>query len=68
MGDGLRRRECRVRYYGLETVAVNRSLPIAVFATVADAEKWLLSKVRVDAEWRPRVNNPRPQRLVTRGR
>ena len=33
-----------------ETVAVNRSLPIAVFATVADAEKWLLSKVRVDAE------------------
>jgi hypothetical protein len=26
-----------------ETVAVNRGLPVAVFATVADAEKWLLN-------------------------
>lgn len=27
-----------------ETVAVNRGVPVAVFATVAEAEKWLLSK------------------------
>jgi hypothetical protein len=27
-----------------ETVAVNRGLPVAVFSTVADAEKWLLSE------------------------
>jgi hypothetical protein len=27
-----------------ETVAFNRGLPIAVFPTVADAEKWLLNK------------------------
>jgi hypothetical protein len=33
-----------------ETVAVNRSLPVAVFSTVADAEKWLLNKDRVGTE------------------
>jgi hypothetical protein len=27
-----------------ETVAVNRSLPITVFSSVSDAEKWLLGK------------------------
>ncbi|MHA1940033.1 MAG: hypothetical protein ACW97O_17665 [Candidatus Thorarchaeota archaeon] len=27
-----------------ETVAVNRALPVTVFSTVADAEKWLLAK------------------------
>jgi len=32
-----------------ETVAVNRGLPVAVFPTVADAEKWLLNKSRKGA-------------------
>jgi hypothetical protein len=32
-----------------ETVAVNRSLRVAVFATVAEAERWLLSPERADA-------------------
>jgi hypothetical protein len=27
-----------------ETVAVNRGLPMAVFSTVAEAEKWLQNK------------------------
>ena len=27
-----------------ETVALNRALPMRVFSTVAEAEKWLLSK------------------------
>jgi hypothetical protein len=29
-----------------ETVAVNRMLSVAVFSTVADAEKWLLNEDR----------------------
>ena len=29
-----------------ETVAVNRMLPVVVFSTVADAEKWLLNEQR----------------------
>jgi hypothetical protein len=29
-----------------ETVAVNRGLPVTVFSSVNDAEKWLLSKDR----------------------
>jgi hypothetical protein len=29
-----------------ETVAVNRGVPVAVFSTVADAEKWLLNEDR----------------------
>ncbi|MCI0505780.1 MAG: hypothetical protein L0Z73_06665 [Gammaproteobacteria bacterium] len=29
-----------------ETVAVNRGLPVTVFPTIADAEKWLLEKER----------------------
>ena len=33
-----------------ETVAVNRGVPVVVFSTVADAEKWLLNEGRTDAE------------------
>jgi hypothetical protein len=33
-----------------QTVAVNRGLPVAVFPTVADAEKWLLSQDLRDSE------------------
>jgi hypothetical protein len=33
-----------------ETVAVNRALPVTVFPTVADAERWLLNKDRGDTE------------------
>lgn len=33
-----------------ETVAVNRALPVAVFSTVAEAEKWLLGEDRGGAE------------------
>jgi hypothetical protein len=29
-----------------ETVAVNRGVPVAVFSTVADAEKWLMNRDR----------------------
>lgn len=29
----------------IENVAVNRGLPMKVFSTVTDAEKWLLNKV-----------------------
>jgi len=29
-----------------ETVAINRALPVAVFKTVADAERWLLNEQR----------------------
>lgn len=40
-----------------ETVAVNRSLPVAVFSTVAGAEEWLLNTdrkmARADAEADP---------------
>jgi hypothetical protein len=33
-----------------ENVAVNRGFPVAVFSTVADAERWLLRKDRETAE------------------
>jgi hypothetical protein len=33
-----------------ETVAVNRSLPVAVFSTVTDAESWLLDPDRLGTE------------------
>src|SRR4030065_2207201 len=33
-----------------ETVAVNRALPVVVFSTVADAEKWLLDEHHGSAE------------------
>jgi hypothetical protein len=32
-----------------ETVAINRGLPVAVFSTVADAERWLFDKDRAGA-------------------
>jgi hypothetical protein len=32
-----------------ETIAVNRGLPVSVFSSVADAEKWLLNEGRTDA-------------------
>lgn len=32
-----------------ETVAINRSLPVSVFSTVADAERWLLTAKSKDA-------------------
>jgi len=37
-----------------ETVALNRALPLRVFSTVAEAEKWLLSKESSD----PGVSSP----------
>jgi hypothetical protein len=45
-----------------ETVAVNRALPVAVFSTVADAEKWLLRPKSGDAERETSAtgNRPRP--------
>ncbi|MGO9614644.1 MAG: hypothetical protein ACLPX5_16645 [Dissulfurispiraceae bacterium] len=33
-----------------ETVAVNRALPVAVFSTVADAEKWMRHEGHEDTE------------------
>jgi len=30
----------------IENVTVNRGLPVRVFSTVVDAEKWLLNKAR----------------------
>jgi len=33
-----------------ETVAVNRGLPVMVFSSVSDAEKWLLNKGRGGAQ------------------
>ena len=33
-----------------ETVAVNRGMPVTVFSTVADAEKWLLDEDRGSTE------------------
>jgi hypothetical protein len=33
-----------------ETVAVNRALPVTVFSTVADAERWLLDEDRGGTE------------------
>jgi hypothetical protein len=39
-----------------ETVAVNRGIPVAVFATVADADRWLL-------EGNPKINTDKPGKL-----
>jgi hypothetical protein len=33
-----------------ETVAVNRTLPVTVFSTVAEAENWLVDKGRGGAD------------------
>jgi hypothetical protein len=43
-----------------ETVAVNRMLPVVVFPTVADAEKWLLNDDR--PEPRTAVDTGKPRR------
>jgi hypothetical protein len=43
-----------------ETVAVNRALPVTVFPTVADAEKWLLEEDRKGTQHAPaEANEPR---------
>jgi hypothetical protein len=47
-----------------ETVAVNRDLPVAVFASVMDAKNWLLSQESAGAhpvqEFDPTPGRPRP--------
>ena len=45
-----------------ETVAVNRGLPVAVFSTVADAEKWLLNEDRGGAEPQAAADADQPRR------
>ena len=45
-----------------ETVAVNRSLPAAVFSTVADAERWLLNKDRGGNEPHVAADADKPRR------
>jgi hypothetical protein len=44
-----------------ETVAVNRGLPVTVFSSVSDAERWLLGKERGGTpQWAPGdANDPR---------
>jgi hypothetical protein len=44
-----------------ETVAVNRGIPMRVFASVGDAERWLLSKDRGDAQQNAPAAAGRPQ-------
>ena len=44
-----------------ETVAVNRALPVTVFSTVADAEKWLLDAERGGAEPYAAADADRPR-------
>ena len=46
--------------YFAETVAVNRGVPVAVFPTVADAERWLLDENNGGHSSHPAtdVNNP----------
>ena len=45
-----------------ETVAVNRALPVTVFSTVADAEKWLLDAERGGAEPYAAADADKPRR------
>ena len=45
-----------------ETVAVNRALPVSVFSTVADAEKWLLRGNSGKAEPGTSANADKPRR------
>jgi hypothetical protein len=45
-----------------ETVAVNRMLPVVVFQTVADAEKWLLHEDRRGTEPRAAADAGKPRR------
>ena len=42
-----------------ETVAINRGVPVAVFSTVAEAEKWLLNGDRKGAEPRAEADKQR---------
>jgi hypothetical protein len=45
-----------------ETVAVNRMLPVVVFSTVADAEKWLLHENRRGTGPRAAADADKPRR------
>jgi hypothetical protein len=45
-----------------ETVAVNRALPVTVFSTVAEAEKWLLDEDRGGAEPHAAADADKPRR------
>jgi hypothetical protein len=45
-----------------ETVAVNRGVPVVVFPTVADAEKWLLSEDSGDTEPHAAADADKPHR------
>ena len=45
-----------------ETVAVNRALPVTVFSTVADAEKWFLDEDRGGAEPHAAADANKPRR------
>jgi hypothetical protein len=44
-----------------ETVAVNRGVPVAVFSTVADAERWLLNEDRTGTEPRAAADADKPR-------
>jgi hypothetical protein len=45
-----------------ETVAINRGVPVAVFSTVADAERWLLNGDHKGAEPHPAADADKPSR------
>jgi hypothetical protein len=45
-----------------ETVAVNRSVPVKVFSSVSDAEKWLLGEGRAGARQSDSVDGKKPRR------
>lgn len=45
-----------------ETVAVNRGVPVVVFPTVADAEKWLVSEDSRDTEPHAAADADKPRR------
>lgn len=45
-----------------ETVAVNRGLPVVVFSTVADAEKWLMNEDRGGTEPHASADADKPHR------
>jgi hypothetical protein len=44
------------------TVAANRAVPVAVFSTVADAEKWLLNEIRGRSEPGAAADTGKPRR------
>ena len=45
-----------------ETVAINRGVPVAVFSTVADAKRWLLSEDRKGTEPQAPADADKPRR------